>query len=264
MNRWAASGENASSETEPEISVSRSKNPRRRTFRPCGRSARGCSRGRRRRRAHRASAARSARDCRTAATAARRRSTPASARRSAARRTHPSGACRRPFRNRRRRRAVAIPVGDIDLASRHVDAEIGRAAEIRRVVAALGLPAAADLQQELSVERELEHLRVLVAVAGKPYGVGRVDEDAVLARGPLITGTGAAPRTHGCAAAEPTKSAATNATARVIGLRSARRSSPFRLGSSAARRRTRTRKRRSRQARRGADSRADECHSRRA
>src|SRR5688572_12711246 len=92
--------------------------------------------------------------------------------------------------------AVAIAVGDVDLASRDVDAQVGRAAEIRRIVAAARLPAAADLQQKLSVERELQYLRIVVAVAREPDGVGCVDEDAVLARRPLVARARTAPRAH--------------------------------------------------------------------
>src|SRR5688572_15724915 len=91
---------------------------------------------------------------------------------------------------------IAVTIGDVELASRGVDVEIGRAAEVRRVVAAPRLPAAADLQQKLAVERELEYLRILVAVAGEPDGIGLVDEDAVLARGPLVSRARTAPRAH--------------------------------------------------------------------
>jgi hypothetical protein len=48
------------------------------------------------------------------------------------------------------------------------------------------LPLLADLQDELAVHGELQQLPVALAVAGEPDEIVVVDEDAVLACGPLI------------------------------------------------------------------------------
>ena len=76
--------------------------------------------------------------------------------------------------------AVAVPVGHEDLVRLGVDANVGRAAKPRRVVAPAERPRAADLHQECPVARELEDLAVALAVAADPDVVHVVDEDAVL------------------------------------------------------------------------------------
>jgi hypothetical protein len=53
---------------------------------------------------------------------------------------------------------VAETIGDEQLAA--VDRQRARPVEAGRAIAAFGLAALADLQQELSVLREFEHLRV--------------------------------------------------------------------------------------------------------
>ena len=89
---------------------------------------------------------------------------------------------------------VAVAVRDVDFFRRNVDVEVGRAAEIRGVVAAFGLAALADLQHEFAVEREFEYLRILVAAAGRPHEIVVVDEYPVLDFRPFVTRAGAAPR----------------------------------------------------------------------
>ena len=67
---------------------------------------------------------------------------------------------------------------------------------MRGVVVAAGPIVLADLEQELSFARELEHLVILGVVAGDPHVVLVVDEDPVLVQRPLVAGARAAPRAH--------------------------------------------------------------------
>jgi hypothetical protein len=115
--------------------------------------------------------------------------------------------------------AVAVAVGHVQLASRQVHAKIGRAAQVGGVVAALGLSAAADLQQEPAVERELQHLCVLVAVAGQPHVVVVVHVDAVFAVWPLVALAGSTPRPHQVAGLVEDQHRRRGATARAVGRR---------------------------------------------
>ena len=89
---------------------------------------------------------------------------------------------------------VAVAVGDVDLIGLGVDADVGRAAQARRVVAAAQRAGTADLEEERPVAGELEHLPVAVAVAADPDVVEVVDENAVLVVRPLVAVAGTAPR----------------------------------------------------------------------
>ena len=88
--------------------------------------------------------------------------------------------------------AVAVAVGDVHLVGGEIDFRFGRAIEVRRVGVALALAFATDLQQELSLPRELQHL---VALVGRqPHVVFAVDGDAVHRRRPLVACARPAPR----------------------------------------------------------------------
>ena len=89
--------------------------------------------------------------------------------------------------------AVAVAVGHVDLVGLGVDADVGRAAQARGVVAAAQRAGAPDLQQERPVARELQDLPVTLPIAADPDVVEVVDEDAVLLVGPLVAVAGAAP-----------------------------------------------------------------------
>src|SRR5262245_14272229 len=82
--------------------------------------------------------------------------------------------------------AVAVAVRGKDLPVGHVDRDVSRRAEPLRRIAVVALTLPADLQHEPAVHGELEKLPVLLAVAGKPNEIVAVDENAVLALGPLI------------------------------------------------------------------------------
>jgi hypothetical protein len=82
--------------------------------------------------------------------------------------------------------AVAVAVGREDFLRGDVHRDVGRRSQPLGRIAVVALPRLADLQDELAVHGELEELAVLLAVAGKPDEIVAVDEDAVLALGPLI------------------------------------------------------------------------------
>src|SRR6185436_4874856 len=76
---------------------------------------------------------------------------------------------------------IAVAVGDEDFVRLRVHGDGGRPAQVFGAVAVDGDAALADLQQELSVARELQDLAVAGAVAGQPHFGLVVDRDAVLA-----------------------------------------------------------------------------------
>ena len=76
--------------------------------------------------------------------------------------------------------AIAVAVGDEHFVGRGVHGYAGGAVDVARVVAAAALPVLADLQQELPGLRELQEIRVAVAVTGEPDVVVVIDVDAVL------------------------------------------------------------------------------------
>ena len=82
--------------------------------------------------------------------------------------------------------AVGVAVGHEHFLRGDVHRNVGRRAQPLGRIAVVALPRLADLQDELAVHGELEELAVLLAVAGKPDEIVVVDEDAVLALGPLI------------------------------------------------------------------------------
>ena len=89
---------------------------------------------------------------------------------------------------------VRVAVGDVDLVRRRIDRHRRRLAEKFRVVAAVGLPQLADLQQELPLTGELDHH---VAVAGDPHIALVIDEHPVFGPGlslrPVVAWTRSAP-----------------------------------------------------------------------
>src|SRR5882672_7089811 len=91
---------------------------------------------------------------------------------------------------------VLVAVGDERLVGLRVDEDLRRAAEVLEVVAALVVAVLAHLQQELAVLGELQHLRVLCAVAADPDVALVVDEDAVVRLRPLVARSRAAPVPH--------------------------------------------------------------------
>src|SRR5690348_16140647 len=91
---------------------------------------------------------------------------------------------------------VSIAVGDIDLVSGFVHVDVGRAAEVLRIIAAFVLSCFADLQYKLSIEREFEDLVVFRVIAADPDEIGVVHEDAVLLRRPFISAAWPAPGTN--------------------------------------------------------------------
>src|SRR5262245_48981773 len=88
---------------------------------------------------------------------------------------------------------VAIAVGHIDLMHGLVHVDVGRAAEVLRVVAAFVLSGLADLHDELAIEREFQDLAVLRFIAADPDEIGVVHEDAMLRRRPFISASRTAP-----------------------------------------------------------------------
>ncbi len=88
---------------------------------------------------------------------------------------------------------VLVAVGDVGLVGLRVDEHLRHAAEALEVVAADALPLPPDLHEELAVARELQEVRILVAVAANPHVVLVVDEDAVVRGRPLVAGGGTAP-----------------------------------------------------------------------
>src|SRR6185437_2391884 len=88
---------------------------------------------------------------------------------------------------------IAVAVRDVDFIGGGIDLGVGRTAELRRVVAG-GLRAGlADLQDDLSVRPEFQHLPVILAVAADPNESLRVDADAVLILKPVVALSRAAP-----------------------------------------------------------------------
>src|SRR5215207_2070234 len=81
---------------------------------------------------------------------------------------------------------VPVPVSYIDLVRLLVDEHVGRLAKELRVRVAARQAGSADLQQELALRRELEHLVVGGSVARDPDVAVVVDEDAVLVRRPFV------------------------------------------------------------------------------
>src|SRR5882672_11406228 len=109
---------------------------------------------------------------------------------------------------------VLVAVGDERLVGLRVDEDLRRAAEVLQVVAALVVAVLAHLQQELAVLGELQHLRVLRAVAADPDVTLVVDEDAVVRLRPLVAGARAAPVPHQVAGGRALVSAADRAADR--------------------------------------------------
>src|SRR5262249_60660593 len=72
---------------------------------------------------------------------------------------------------------VLVAVGDEPLVSGRVHAHVRRAPEVRGVTVAPGHAGLADLEQELSIRRELQDLMVLLTAAGDPHVVLVVYED---------------------------------------------------------------------------------------
>src|SRR2546427_8638064 len=91
---------------------------------------------------------------------------------------------------------VLVAVGDERLVGLRVDEDLRHAAEVLQVVAAFVVAVLAHLQQELAVLGELQHLRVLRAVAADPDIALVVDEDAMVRLGPLVAHSRAAPVPH--------------------------------------------------------------------
>ena len=91
---------------------------------------------------------------------------------------------------------VLVAVGDERLVGLRVDEDLRHAAEVLQVVAAFVVAVLAHLQQELAVLGELQHLRVLRAVAADPDIALVVDEDAMVRLGPLVARSRAAPVPH--------------------------------------------------------------------
>ena len=89
--------------------------------------------------------------------------------------------------------AVAIAVGDVNLVCIRVDPDARGATQVLGVVAATALFGSADLQQELAILRELQHVRVTRAVAADPDMALVVDVDTMLVRRPLEPVAGPTP-----------------------------------------------------------------------
>ena len=83
---------------------------------------------------------------------------------------------------------IAVAVGHEHFVGRWIDFDIGRAAEVRGVVAALALALVPDLQQKLPVSCELQDLRILCVVATGPDVTSVIDVESVLRQRPLVTG----------------------------------------------------------------------------
>ena len=88
---------------------------------------------------------------------------------------------------------VAVAVGDVRLVGLRVDEDLRDAAEVLGVVAAAALALAARTASGTCRPRELQDVRVLVAVAADPDVVLVVDRDAVVRRRPLVALAGTAP-----------------------------------------------------------------------
>ena len=89
---------------------------------------------------------------------------------------------------------VEIAVRDIGLVGFRVDPDLGDAAEVLQVVAALVAAEMADLHDELAVIGELEDVGILLAVAADPDIALVVHMDAVVRLRPLVAGARTAPR----------------------------------------------------------------------
>src|SRR6185503_619986 len=91
---------------------------------------------------------------------------------------------------------VAVAIGREHFLRGDVHRNVGRRPQSLGRIAVVALARLADLQDELALHGELEELSVLLAVAGKPDEIIGVDEDAVLALGPLIALPRSAPVTE--------------------------------------------------------------------
>src|SRR3984893_1520613 len=89
--------------------------------------------------------------------------------------------------------AIGIAIRSKHFLGRHIDRNVGRRAESLGRIRVVALALLADLEDELAVHGELEKLTILLAVAGQPNEIIVVDEDAVLALGPLVVPRGTAP-----------------------------------------------------------------------
>jgi hypothetical protein len=88
---------------------------------------------------------------------------------------------------------IAVTIGDVDLIGRRVDFGIGGPTQTGRI-AAPGLRAGlADLQHELSVLGEFQHMAIVVAVAPDPDEAFVIDIDAMLILEPVVALPGSAP-----------------------------------------------------------------------
>ncbi len=73
---------------------------------------------------------------------------------------------------------VQVPVGDVDLVGSRIEVDIGRIAQVCRMVTAAGLAELAQLEEKLTVRRELEHQ---VPAAADPDVPFVIDVEGVLA-----------------------------------------------------------------------------------
>ena len=85
---------------------------------------------------------------------------------------------------------VEVAVGDIGLVGLGIDPDLGDAAEVLQVVAALVAAGVAHLHDELAIIGELQDLGILLAVAADPHIALVVDMDAMVGLRPLVAGAG--------------------------------------------------------------------------
>src|SRR5262249_59094950 len=88
---------------------------------------------------------------------------------------------------------IALAIGDVNLIRRWIVFGIGGATEAARFGAACLRAGLADLQHELSVLGELQHMTVVVAVPPDPDEALVIDIDAMLVLEPVIAFPGATP-----------------------------------------------------------------------
>jgi len=109
-------------------------------------------------------------------------------------RTRPSAVYTRPYRIEHHDALVGVPIGNVDLVGRRIDGHGRWLPEKGFVVAAVGLPELADLQEELPLRSELERH---VAIAGHPHVALVIDEHAVFGPGltlhPAVAGARSTP-----------------------------------------------------------------------
>src|SRR5262245_5171132 len=81
---------------------------------------------------------------------------------------------------------MLIAVGDIEFLHRFVDHHVGGTAKLAGGIRAARRAGLADLLQESSLRRKFQNLMVFLVIAGEPYIAGPIDEDAMLALGPVV------------------------------------------------------------------------------